>query len=411
MNFHKAQLKNGLTVIAELNPDVHSVALGFFVRTGSRDEAPEVNGVSHFLEHMAFKGNEIYTADDINRKFDEIGADNNASTSEEVTTYHAAVLPEYLPQAFELLTVLLRPSLREEDFDLEKQVILEEIGMYQDSPFWVAYEHALTQHFQGHPLERLVLGTNESITALSVEEMRAYHREHYLAGNIILAVAGKADWQQILDLAERYCSDWPAGTLTRDTREARPRGGSIIIPQERSYQQHLLSLTPAPAVDSPFWPAPQLLSVIVGDNVNSRMYWDLVDPGYVDSANLWHHDYEGSGFYGIYLCCDPGSAEENLERIRAILKDVNENGVTEAEVAQAKSKVASRIVLASERPNGRLDALAENWIYRREYRTVEDDLKAVDQLTVKDFRELLDAYPLGETTTVAVGPLDSLNGR
>ena len=411
MNFHKATLNNGLTVIAELNPDVHSVAMGFFVRTGARDESIEVNGVSHFLEHMAFKGDDKYSADDINRRFDEIGADNNASTSEEITTYHAAVLPEYLPEAFELLTVLLRPSLREDDFDMEKQVILEEIGMYQDSPFWVAYEKALTEHFAGHPLERLVLGTNESIAALTVDQMREYHQSHYRAGNIVLAVAGKTEWNEVLELAEKYCSNWPKGTLNRDVRPAHPRGGLSIIPHERSYQQHVLSLTPGPPVDTPFWPAPQLLSVIVGDNVNSRMYWDLVDPGHVDSATLWHHDYEGSGFYGIYLCCDPGSTEENLERIRAILKDVNQNGVSEEEVAQAKSKVASRIVLASERPNGRLDTLAENWLYRKQYRTVEDDLKAVQALTAKDFRELLDAYPLGETTTVAVGPLTSLNGR
>jgi predicted Zn-dependent peptidase len=294
---------------------------------------------------------------------------------------------------------------------MEKHVILEEIGMYQDSPFWVAYEKALTEHFKGHPLERLVLGTNESITALTVEQMRAYHQTNYRAGNIVLAVAGKTDWSRVLDLAEKHCSDWAEGTLKRDIRPAHPQGGLSIIPQERSYQQHVLSLTPGPPVDTPFWPAPQLLSVIVGDSVNSRMYWDLVDPGHVDSASLWHHDYEGSGFYGTYLCCDPGSTEENLNRIRAIVDDVNRNGVTEAEVAQAKSKVASRLVLAGERPNGRLDALAENWIYRKHYRTVEDDLKAVEKLSVKDFRELLDAFPLGETTTVAVGPLTSLNGH
>ncbi len=411
MNFHKAQLDNGLTVIAELNPQVYSVALEFAVRTGSRDETAEVNGVSHFLEHMAFKGNEIYTADDINRKFDEIGADSNASTSEEVTTFHTAVLPEYLPEAFELLSVLLTPALRESDFDLEKKVILEEIAMSKDQIFWVAYERAMTEHFGGHPLERLILGTTESISALRVEQMRTYHDAHYKAGNIVLAVAGNTDWDEILRLAEKHCAAWPAGTLERDTREAKPKGGVTVIPQEHAFQQHVLSLTPAPSASSPFWPAPQLLWVIVGDSVSSRFYWELVDPGYVEAANLWHHDFEGSGFYGVYLCCDPASTEENRERIQRILEDVNKNGITETELAQAKSKVCSQIVLGSERPRGRRDALAENWIYRHQYRSVEDDLKAVESLTVKNFRDLLDAYPLGETTTVAVGPLTSLNGK
>lgn len=411
MNFQHKTLDNGLSVIGELNPHVHSVAAGFYVRTGSRDETAEVNGVSHFLEHMAFKGDDKFTADDINRKFDDIGAENNASTSEEVTTFHAQVLPEYLPQAFELLAVLMRPALRQEDFDLEKNVILEEIAMYEDSPFWVAYEKALTQHFQGHPLERLILGTTESITALTAKQMQDYHKAHYTAGNIVLAVAGNTDWDQVLALAETYCADWPQGTLTRDTREAEPKPSTSIIPEERFFQQHVLSLTPAPSATSPFWPAPQVLSVIVGDSVSSRLYWELLDPGLAEAAMLWHHDFEGCGFYGTYLCSDPGSIEDNRERIQKVYDDVNKNGITETELAQAKSKFASRIVLSSERPVGRRESLAENWIYRQEYRTVEDDLKAVDSLTVKDFRELLDAYPLGESTTVAVGPLTSLNGQ
>ncbi len=128
MKFQQCQLSNGLTLIAETNPSVHSVAAGFFVRTGSRDETAGISGVSHFLEHMAFKGDEHLSADDINRIFDEIGAKYNASTSEEVTMYYAAVLPEYLERALELLSSLMQPSLRREDFDMEKNVILEEIS-------------------------------------------------------------------------------------------------------------------------------------------------------------------------------------------------------------------------------------------------------------------------------------------
>jgi predicted Zn-dependent peptidase len=171
-----------------------------------------------------------------------------------------------------------------------------------------------------------------------------------------------------------------------------------------------MSLTPGPSAASPFWPASQLLSVIVGDGVSSRMYWDLVDPGYVDSAQLGYYDFDGSGAYLTYLCSDPGSTEENRALIRAIYDDVNKNGVTETEVAQAKSKVASQIVLSSERPRGRRAVLGENWLYRHQYRSIDDDLQAVLSLTLKDFRDLLDAYPLGETTTVAVGPLALLNG-
>jgi predicted Zn-dependent peptidase len=190
MQFHQHILDNGLQIIAETNPRAHSAALGFFVRAGARDETPELSGVSHFLEHMAFKGNETFTADDVNRIFDEVGAKYNASTSEEVTLFYAAILPEYLPRTFELLAALLRPSLREADFSLEQQVILEEIGMYEDAPSFLVYDHAMQTHFEGHPLGRRILGTTDSVGALTASQMRSYYDERYRAGNITLVAAG-----------------------------------------------------------------------------------------------------------------------------------------------------------------------------------------------------------------------------
>src|SRR5260370_9806910 len=134
MPFHTHVLPNGLRIIGETNPAMRSVALGFLVRTGSREETPEVSGVTHFLEHMVFKGTPRRTALDVNRDFDQIGSQYNAFTSEENTVFYAAVLPEYLPRAVDILADILRPSLRGEDFDMEKNVIIEEIGMYEDPP-------------------------------------------------------------------------------------------------------------------------------------------------------------------------------------------------------------------------------------------------------------------------------------
>ena len=144
------------------------------MRMLNADETPEVNGVSHFLEHMAFKGTEKFTADDVNRIFDEVGAEYNASTSEEVTIFYANILPEYLPQTFEVLSGILFPTLRQDDFDMEKNVILEEISMYQDQPMHIAYENAMLRHFTGHPLGVSILGTLESVGDLTSEQMRQY---------------------------------------------------------------------------------------------------------------------------------------------------------------------------------------------------------------------------------------------
>ncbi len=408
MEFHEARLANGLQIVAEQSPGVHSVALGFFVRTGSRDETDEVSGVSHFLEHMVFKGTRRHSADDVNRIFDEVGAKYNASTSEEVTLFYAAILPEYLPETFDLLADIIRPALRQDDFDMEKKVILEEIGMYDDQPTYTAYENAMLTHFAGHPLGRSVLGTNESIGALKCDQMQAYHQQRYAAGNIVLAVAGQFEWPSVLEMANRHCSGWPAGGGPRPAVEAHSKGGVKLVTRPNSVQQHVMQLAPAPRADSPLRYAADILSVIVGDDTGSRLFWDLVDPGVAETADLGYTEFDGSGAYIGYFSCDPEETGRNLERVQMIFDDVNRNGVTEVELAQAKSKVASRIVLRSERPMGRLSSLGHNWVLRSEYCRVEDDLETLRNLKLADIRQLLDAFPLKQLTTSSVGPLESL---
>ena len=166
LRFDKKVLDNGLTIIGEHNPRAVSSAVGYMVHTGARDETPEMAGVSHFLEHMLFKGNERLSADDINRTFDELGADYNAYTSEERTVYYGAVPADRAGELLGLLTELMQPSLRQEDFDMEKKVILEEIAMYQDRPSQRLFELANERYWAGHPLGNSVLGSNESVGGL-----------------------------------------------------------------------------------------------------------------------------------------------------------------------------------------------------------------------------------------------------
>lgn len=408
MQFHQCQLSNGLTIVAELTPSVHSVAAGFFVRTGSRDEPEAVSGVSHFLEHMAFKGDDRYSADDVNRIFDEVGARYNASTGEDVTTYYAAVLPEYLETTMEMLAVLMQPSLRQDDFDMEKNVILEEIGMYDDMPSFTAYDTVMATHFNGHPLGRSILGTNDSITALTAEQMRDYHRQQYNAANITLAIAGNTQLDSVLELAERYCSRIPSGTSTRSLPPVEAQTRTEFVVKEGSGHQHVMQMGIAPLASDPLRFAAELLSVIVGDDSGSRMFWDLVYPGHCDSAELGYNEYDGAGTWMVYLSCHPDQTAENLQRIQTIFDTVNRDGVTDEELEQARNKVASRIVLRGERPMGRLSSLGGNWVYRGEYRSVADDLDVVRNIGSAQIRELLNQFPLQINTTVGVGPLAGL---
>lgn len=408
MQFHHEILPNGLEVIAELNDDVYSVAFGFFVKTGARDESLELSGVSHFLEHMAFKGTDRFSAEDVNRIFDEYGADYNAMTGEESTVFYSSVLPEYLAPTFEVQSGILFPSLRQDDFDMEKKVILEEIGMYEDQPSSVAYDRAMQLHFHDHELGKSVLGTAGSVSALTSSQMRDYHAEHYRAGNIVLAVAGNTDWDTVRKLARQYCLHWPSGKSPRPIRPAHPFPRQEFVVREQCQQQQIIQLASAPACTDARRYAAELLTVIAGDDSNSRLYWELVDPGLAESAECGYYEFEGAGTYLTFLTGPPESTRDNLERITRIYEDLNTRGVTDDELEQARNKIATRIVLRGERPMGRLSSLGGNWIARTEYRTIEDDLKLIKSLTGEHIRELLAEFPLAQTTTVGVGPLPDI---
>lgn len=409
MSFQLHTLANGLTVLGEHSPSARSVALGFFVRAGSRDETPEVSGVSHFLEHMAFKGSARRTAFDVNRDFDRIGADYNAFTSEENTVYHAAVLPEYLPQAMDVLADLLRPSLRQDDFDMEKKVIINEIGRYEDQPMWSAYDHAKKVYFADHRLGNTILGTPESITALTREQMEAYHRRRYAASNITLSVAGAFDWGEVIRLAEAQCGAWDGGPVGRDGVRETPGSGELkVLHKEKVAQQYAVLMAEGPSASSPLRHAADLLGMAVGDDSGSRLYWALIDPGLADSADCSFHEYEGTGVFYTSFSCEPESAAANLGLIRGELAKVQADGISEEELNQARNKLLSRVVRSAERPKGRMVAVGSHWTYQGEYRSVDDELRAYEAVTLAAVRELLARYPLTRLTTVGLGPLREL---
>lgn len=404
MQFHHTVLDNGLQVIAELNDQARSVASGFFVKTGSRDESKDVAGVSHFLEHMVFKGTPRRDALAVNRDFDRVGAKHNAQTSEEDTFYHVTCLPEYLPQAFDVLSDILRPTLREDDFDTEKKVIIEEIRMYLDNPMSVAYEAAKAAHFGPHPLGQSILGTVDSITDLKVEKMREYFARRYSPANIVLAFAGKSDWDQIVGLARKHCGGWRGEPASRQAVPTLGTGAFEAILRAEDQQQTVIGVSDAPPLESADRYVAQLLATVLGDHTGSRLYWNLIDPGYADGVELSYQDYNQSGTFYTFLSCEPGEAQANLERISEVFREAMAEGATEEELTQAKNKVLARSVLRSERPMGRLASLGFHWSYRGEYLSVAAELEAFSRVTLDDLRRVMDAWPLLPMTIVSVGP-------
>lgn len=408
MEFREHKLENGLQIIAECNPEAYSTAIGFFVQTGARDEGADDAGVSHFLEHMMFKGTPTRSGDDVNREFDEMGAHYNAFTSEEHTVYYAAVLPEFQTPAVELWGDIIRPSLREEDFDTEKQVIIEEIRMYEDQPPFGADDKCRALHYGTHPLSHSVLGTVQSITDLSVESMRRYFERRYSPGNIALVGSGQIDFDALVATATKICGRWQPVESGRQAPPAPRVKNFQCLYKETATLEYVLQLTNGPSATDEDRYAAKILATIIGDDSGSRLYWALVDTGFAEQASLGHHDYQGTGLFMTYMSCDPEQAQANIERIAEVYAQAEKEGITEAELAQAKSKINSRVVLASERPRGRLFNVGSNWIQRREYLTVRDDLEAIDRITRDDLMDVLARYPLSENTTLAIGPVKKL---
>ena len=401
-------LSNGVRVVTEHMPGLASASLGVWITAGGRHERARENGIAHFLEHMAFKGTAVRTVDDVNRELDAVSPHYNAATSEETTVYYAMVLPESQDRIVQLLADLLRPALRPEDFETEKQVIVEEIRKYEDQPPFGADDKCRAHYFANHPLGQSVLGTVESIRGLSVEAMREYFQRRYGADNVVMAAAGRVDFDALVDSASRCCAGWQRGDNARTLEPAAPRQGFHVLHKPIATQQYLLRLSPAPAATDEDRFAAELLAMALGDETGSRLFWELIDPGLADHVSVAHREHEGAGVMMTALGCEPDLAAENLERLDDVSCRTQAEGITEEELDQAKNKYRSRMVLAGERPAGRLFALAGDWVYRREYRSLDTELAAVAAVTTEDVTALLAKYPLDRATTVTIGPLDEL---
>lgn len=408
MQFNRHTLPNGLEVIAERDPSALSLAMGFFVQTGSRDEAPADAGVSHFLEHMVFKGTARRSAEDVNREFDELGAHYNAFTSEESTVYYASLLPEHQAPAVDLLADILRPSLRTEDFDMEKKVILEEIEMYLDQPPYGMDDYVKRLCFGDHPIAGSVLGTAESVSALTPEAMRSYFERRYSPGNVVLAAAGNVDFDALVKQAEAACSAWKPIDTARKLPKATVAPKREAVVQSSATQQYALLLGDAPDGRSTDRYAAKLLATILGDDSGSRLYWRLIDPGLAESASLGHYDYQGVGMFYTWLSCEPDDFEENLAAVEETLASIHTQPPTATELAHAKSKIKSRVVLGSERPRSRLFNVGGGWQMRGDYRPIEEDLARLDAVTIDDLVRVAAEHPLDRNAVVTVGPREDV---
>ena len=392
VTYRETFLPNGLRVAAEVDPGAHTSAVGVFVRTGARDEPAELMGVSHFLEHMMFKGSATRTATEVNDAFNAIGADANAFTSSEMTAYHAHSLPEQLERSTCLVLDLLRPALRQADFDEEKGVILEEIAMYDDNPFWVVYERAIEAYYSGHPLSHRVLGTRESIASLSRDQMHGYFSSRYSPGSSVLVAAGSVDFDALVALAQRETSAWAGAGQRRVLTPHRPEPSRFRHAMEKATRGYMVMLWPSVPSTDPARYAASLCAHILGDSGGSRLHWSLVEPGIAEEAEAGFDGRDGSGECIVSVACEVDAldrAEEIVRRQCAALPA----SITDDDLTRAKAKIATGVALGGERPAGRMRRLGGVLTTRGTYMALEDEMAAIEALTVRDLRDHIEAYP------------------
>ncbi len=403
MTFHETTLSNGLQIIGEHNPEAQSFAAGYFVRTGARDETEDVSGVSHFLEHMMFKGTDKRSAEDINLEFDALGANYNAYTSDERTVYYGAVLPERGAALVDLLSDMMRPALRESDFTVEKNVILEEIAMYEDRPSFKVFEEGNARFYRGHPLGQSILGAPESIRALEQKQMLRYFRARYASDNLFLTIAGRYDWDELVAQVETLTQGWEPSRAERRYPALQGAKGDEQLSLPNLARTHTALYAPGVGAQDPLRYAAGVLASCIGDS-GGRLYWALLDNGLADSASLSHDAADGAGVFTGYLSASPEGRAEALRVYREVLAQVQTDGVTEDEWRRAQRKLATSVTLRGETPFGRLMSLGVRYELERTYASVQDTVAQIMAASLDDARVLLERRPFEKLFSLTLGP-------
>jgi predicted Zn-dependent peptidase len=350
---------------------------------------------------MMFKGTESMSAEQLNQAFDEIGARNNAFTSNEVTCFYAHVLPEALPRAVDLLATMMRPALHQSDFETEKGVILEEIAMYKDNPFWVLYEACVERHFGPHPLSHRVLGTTETITALPRNRMKAYFDDRYAADNTVVAMAGKLDFDRMVDLVAERCGSWRRTGVSRDSSRPRLVGSDFTLRDEKVTRGYVLAMCDAPAIADERRYAAGILAQILGAPDNSRLHWALIEPGIAEEAQASFDAHDGFGEFFVFASGEPDRLEEIWSIIGRQLATLA-GALVQDDIDRLLNKFVTGATIGGERPHDRMHRLGRMWTSLGRYMPLEQELDRLSAVTLNDLRAVHEAFPM---TPVTIGRL------
>jgi predicted Zn-dependent peptidase len=403
--FVEHTLPNGLRIVIEPMPHVQSVASGFLVQTGSRDETPDLAGVSHFVEHMCFKGTRHRTWRDITRDFDNLGSTYNAYTSKERTFYFGWVRCEDGEKQLGLLADMMQSTFPPDEFEMEKKVILEEIAMSEDQIEDRVYDLIHEKTYAGHPLGWPVLGTAQSVGAMTRDQLYGYFESRYHPANMILLVAGAVDPKDAIAMAERICGGWTPKS-PRPRRIAPPSWteNATACQTDRFQQQALLAAFQAPSASHDDRETADVFASVLGGH-NSRFYWNIIQAGVAAHVAAGRLDYCDAGMMIAFGFCEPKNAEQLLDAVRSEIAKITRDGVLDDEVQRVKNRTRTGLATEAESPYYRLMQLGGDVDVLGRPRTVAERLAAVERVSAERIREYLQTWPMTKNGYLAsLGP-------
>jgi predicted Zn-dependent peptidase len=410
-------LPNGLRVLTEAVPAMRSVSFGIWVAVGSRDEAPQISGVSHFLEHLLFKGTRRRSALEISAAIEAVGGETNAFTTKEYTCYYARMLDEDLPLAIDVICDLVADSvMAEADVETERGVILEEIAMHDDEPDEEVHDVFSSALFGEHPLARMISGTVETISPMSRRQIQSYYHRRYQPPSIVVAAAGNLEHGHVVRLVKEAFarSDRLGGADGSDGRRVvgpgaggipRPRTGKVKVRGKDTEQAHVVLGGPSLSREDDRRFALGVLNNVVGGGMSSRLFQEIREKrGLAYSIYSYVTQYADSGVFGVYAGCAPGKVDEVLSLTREELGRVAAEGLRDDEVARGKGMLKGSIVLGLEDTGSRMSRLGKGELLYQDMLGVDEILSRVDAVTPEEVRRIAAELLGGPMSLAVIGP-------
>jgi len=402
----RSVLPSGLRVVTESMPGARSVTVGVWVGSGARDEADEQSGASHFLEHLLFKGTEERSAREIAEAVESVGGEMNAFTTHEQTVFYVRLPDTQLERAIDILAdVVWRPAFRPDDVEAERQVILEEIGMRDDTPDDLVHDLFTRAHFPEHPLGREVLGSPETIGAMPRDGIAAYHSAHYEPHNIVVAAAGNLEHERVIDLLGVRS---PAATAARPPRPrpAAPRPEPLALVHRPTEQAHLvLGMRSLPTLD-PDRDALAVVNQALGGGMASRLFQEVREErGLAYSVYSYRAAFDDAGYLAVYAGTAPERVQETRAVIETELRRLVDDGLPDGELQAAKGHLVGSLAMSLETSASRMRRLGRSELVEGEIPTLDELIGRIDGVTADDTRRVIDrVFAAGERTLAVVGP-------